>query len=67
MVVGPAHRTLLPASALAGALIVVVADLIARTIVAPAEVPLGVITALAGSPVFFVLLRRTRIRPGGWE
>lgn len=66
MLVGPGHRVLLPASVLAGALIVVVADLVARTVAAPAEVPLGVLTALAGSPVFFVLLRRTRVRQGGW-
>lgn len=66
MIVGPGHRTLLPASALAGALIVVVGDLAARTAVAPAEIPLGVLTALVGSPVFFALLRRTRAQQGGW-
>jgi iron complex transport system permease protein len=66
MVSGPGHRLLLPASALGGATLVVLADLVARTIAAPAEVPLGVITALVGSPFFFWLLRRTRARQGGW-
>jgi iron complex transport system permease protein len=66
MVGGPAHRLLLPASALAGALVLVLADLVARTAVAPAELPLGVLTALVGSPFFLWQLRRTRARQGGW-
>jgi iron complex transport system permease protein len=66
MVAGPRHSLLLPASALAGATILVVADLVARTIASPAEVPLGVITALVGSPFFFWQLRRTRAQQGGW-
>lgn len=66
MVAGPSHRTLLPASALAGALILVLADLAARTVIAPAEIPLGVITSLIGSPFFFWQLRRTRTTQGGW-
>ena len=66
MLAGPAHRTLLPASALGGALVLVVADVVARTLIAPAELPLGVLTALIGSPFFFVLLRRTRASQGGW-
>lgn len=66
LVLGPAHRWLLPASALLGAFVLVISDLVARTIAAPAEVPLGVLTALIGSPVFFVLLRTTRSRQGGW-
>jgi len=65
-VVGPGHRWLLPASTVAGGLVLVVADLIARTAVAPAELPLGTLTALVGSPVFFWQLRRTRARQGGW-
>jgi iron complex transport system permease protein len=55
---GSDHRLLLPASVLAGASFVVLADLAARTVVAPSELPLGVITALVGVPVFVVLLRR---------
>lgn len=66
MIAGPSHRLLLPASALAGATVLVVADVVARTLVAPAELPLGVLTALIGSPFFFVLLRRTRASQGGW-
>jgi iron complex transport system permease protein len=66
MVVGPAHRTLLVASFLAGALVLVVADLAARTLVAYAELPLGMLTSLVGGPFFFWLLRRTRRTAGGW-
>jgi iron complex transport system permease protein len=57
IVFGPRHRLLLPATALAGGLVVVVADLLARTLAAPTEIPLGVITALAGGPFFLSLLR----------
>ena len=66
MIAGPGHRLLLPASALAGALAVVIADTIARTVIAPSEIPLGVLTALVGAPFFLWLLRRTRARQGGW-
>ncbi|MEK2494706.1 iron ABC transporter permease [Kitasatospora purpeofusca] len=66
MLAGPGHRFLLPASALAGALVLVAADLAARTLAEPAELPLGVLTALIGSPFFFWLLRRTRTKQGGW-
>ncbi|MFE5665239.1 FecCD family ABC transporter permease [Streptomyces niveus] len=63
---GPGHRFLVPGSALGGALVLVAGDLTARTVAAPAELPLGVLTALFGSPFFFWLLRRTRRRQGGW-
>lgn len=66
MLAGPGHRVLVPASALAGAAILVGADLVARTVAAPAEIPLGVLTALVGSPFFFWQLRRMRERQGGW-
>ncbi|MFI1867838.1 FecCD family ABC transporter permease [Streptomyces jumonjinensis] len=66
MVNGPGHRFLVPGSALGGALVLAVADLAARTVAEPAELPLGVLTALFGSPFFFWLLRRTRRRQGGW-
>ncbi|MCC6236684.1 MAG: iron ABC transporter permease [Dehalococcoidia bacterium] len=66
MVAGPRHTLLLPASALGGSLILVSADLVARVAAAPAELPLGVLTSLLGSPLFFWLLRRTRSRQGGW-
>lgn len=58
---GPDHRLLLPASALGGAAFVVLADTAARTIVAPGEMPVGVITALVGGPFFlFLFLRHLR-------
>jgi iron complex transport system permease protein len=66
MMSGPRHQLLLPASALAGATILVVADLAARTMASPAEVPLGVLTALVGSPFFLWQLRRMRTQHGGW-
>jgi iron complex transport system permease protein len=58
MIWGPDHRFLLPASALTGAVLLVFADMIARTILAPSEIPVGVITALGGAPFFVYLLRR---------
>jgi iron complex transport system permease protein len=57
---GPGHRTLIPTAALGGASFVVLADLIARVAIAPSEIPLGVITALLGAPLFLHLLRRSR-------
>lgn len=63
---GSGHRFLVPGSALGGAVVLVAGDLAARTLAAPAELPLGVLTALFGSPFFFWLLRRTRRRQGGW-
>ncbi|MFE7586335.1 FecCD family ABC transporter permease [Streptomyces gardneri] len=63
---GPGHRFLVPGSALGGAVVLAAGDLAARTVAAPAELPLGVLTALLGSPFFFWLLRRTRRRQGGW-
>ncbi|MEQ8821290.1 MAG: iron ABC transporter permease [Sumerlaeia bacterium] len=62
LAVGPNHRLLLPASALLGAALLVGADLLARTIAAPAELPLGVVTALLGAPYFLWLLIRERER-----
>lgn len=57
---GPDHRNLLPAAALIGAILVVCADVAARTLVAPAEMPIGIVTALIGVPFFLVLLARGR-------
>lgn len=62
LAVGPGHRRLLPLAALWGAIFVVAADVLARTVIAPAEVPVGVVTALAGAPFFLVLLRRHAAR-----
>ena len=66
LTIGPDHRSLLPASALGGAVLLLIADLVARTIAIPAELPLGVVTALIGGPYFLYLLRRTRREQGGW-
>jgi len=60
MVLGPDHVRLLPATALGGALFLLVADTVARTVVAPAELPVGVLTALIGGPFFLYLLRKTK-------
>src|SRR5690606_23239887 len=60
---GPDHRLLLPASAVTGGMLLVTADTLARTLVAPAELPIGVLTALIGGPFFFWLL----LRKGGFE
>lgn len=67
MLAGPGHRFLVVGSALGGAVVLLGADLVARTIAAPAEVPLGVVTALIGAPVFFFLLLKTRASQGGWS
>jgi iron complex transport system permease protein len=56
----PGHRVLLPASALAGAALLVIADVGARTVIRPAELPVGVVMTLAGGPFFLWLLRRER-------
>ncbi len=58
MLVGPDHRVLLPASALAGAILLVVADTLARIVIAPTELPVGIITAIIGVPFFISLLRQ---------
>ena len=55
---GPDHRLLLPASALFGATLLIGADIVARTAVAPAEIPIGIITAILGGPFFLWLLMR---------
>ncbi len=60
LLVGPSHRRLLLLSMLMGAALLSVADLLARTIVAPTELPVGVVTTFIGAPVFVYLLRRGR-------
>jgi len=63
LALGPRHRLLLPASVLAGAIVLVVADLLARIVLAPVEIPVGIVTALAGGPFFlWILLRKERAR-----
>lgn len=58
IVLGPDHRRLLPASMLAGAIVMVLADLAARTVLAPVELPVGIVTAVLGGPFFLWLLVR---------
>ena len=60
LLVGPGHRLLIPSCALAGGAFVVLIDLLGRLIVAPGEVPVGLLTSLLGAPFFLWLLRRTR-------
>ncbi|AXK89291.1 iron ABC transporter permease [Nocardia farcinica] len=66
MIVGPAHRVLIPLSAVVGAVVLLAADVGARSLVDNADLPLGMLTSLVGGPFFFWLLRRTRARAGGW-
>ena len=58
LVCGPDHRQLLPVSAIIGSIFLVVADTLARIIIAPAQLPVGVITAIAGGPFFLILLAK---------
>ncbi|HHX73427.1 MAG TPA: iron chelate uptake ABC transporter family permease subunit [Firmicutes bacterium] len=60
LVTGPDHRILLPASALVGATFLVWADVVARTVLAPQEIPVGIITAFVGAPFFIYLLRKKK-------
>ncbi|WP_163371706.1 FecCD family ABC transporter permease [Endozoicomonas acroporae] len=62
LAVGPDHRILLPASAMLGGILLLVADMLSRTIVAPAELPIGIVTALMGAPFFLSLLWQQRKR-----
>ncbi|PAE31428.1 FecCD family ABC transporter permease [Bacillus sp. 7884-1] len=64
LVTGPNHRHVLPLSMLVGGAFLILADLMARTIIAPKELPIGVITALIGAPVFALLLIRERFGKG---
>jgi iron complex transport system permease protein len=61
---GPAHRRLIPAAALAGGVFLALCDGLARTVMAPVEIPVGVVTALIGGPFFLAILRSRRKR--GW-
>jgi iron complex transport system permease protein len=60
VLVGPNHGRLLPLSILGGGIFLVLADLVARVALAPAEIPLGIVTAFTGGPLFLYLLRRTK-------
>ena len=60
LLLGPRHRLLLPTSALGGAIFLTLADLLARVVIAPAVLPVGVFTALVGAPFFLFLLRNSK-------
>jgi iron complex transport system permease protein len=66
MAVGPEHRRLIAISAIGGGALLVYADLLARTLVGGADLPIGMLTSLVGGPFFFFLLYRQRKRSGGW-
>ena len=61
MLVGPDHRLLLPTVAILGAVVLILADLLARILLAPDELPVGIVTALLGAPFFIYLLRKQKI------
>ncbi len=63
LLVGSDHRVLVPAATLFGGAFLVLSDTLARTVIAPRQLPVGVITALLGVPLFLVLLNRARLRP----
>jgi len=63
LVAGIGYRALLPLSAIVGAGFLVLADVVARTALSPAEIPLGVVTAFCGAPFFALVLRSTRVGP----
>ena len=58
LILGPDHKHLLPASALMGGILLSLADVFSRTLIAPAELPIGVLTTLLGAPIFFYILTR---------
>jgi iron complex transport system permease protein len=58
--VGPDQRQVLPLATLLGGLLLLVADTLARTVAVPAEIPVGIFTALVGGPFFFLLVRQAR-------
>lgn len=63
LLIGPDHRYLIPCSALAGAILLILADTIARVVIAPSELPVGILTALLGTPFFLsLLLQRRKVR-----
>ena len=62
LLVGSDHRVLLPSAALFGGLFLVLSDTLARTVLAPRQLPVGVVTALLGVPLFLLLLNRARVK-----
>jgi iron complex transport system permease protein len=66
LIIGPDHRLLLPASALSGAIFLLLCDTLARTAFQPEELPIGIITAAVGGPYFVYLLRRRKKAISWW-
>ena len=66
LIVGPDHRVLIPLSALGGAAFLLLADTVARVLVSPAEVRVGIITAFVGAPFFLLLLIKNKVRADVW-
>jgi len=60
LLLGPDHTRLLPVTALSGAIFLVFADMLARTVLAPTEIPVGILMAVLGGPFFLYLLRKTK-------
>lgn len=60
IIIGPKHKSLIPASALLGAIFLILSDILARTLMAPTEIPVGIITAISGAPFFIYLLWRRK-------
>ena len=69
LLIGSDNKRLLPASMILGATLLTLADMCARLVLAPAEVPIGIITSLVGAPVFIILLKRFNIlqQKGGYN
>jgi iron complex transport system permease protein len=69
LLIGSDNKGLLPASMIAGAVLLVLADMCARLLLAPAEIPIGIITSLVGAPVFIILLKRFNLlqQKGGYD
>ncbi len=65
LIFGPSHRVLMPAAALIGAVLLVLADILARTVLSPVELPVGILTSILGAPFFLFLLRRKKGLLGG--
>jgi iron complex transport system permease protein len=61
LLVGSDHRKLIPASMIAGATLLLLADMGARLLLAPAEIPIGIITSLVGAPIYILLLKRNNL------
>ncbi len=60
LIIGPNHRALMPLSALAGALLICLADLVSRTLINPIEIPIGIITSIIGAPILLIIILKQK-------